>query len=41
MAGFQFSPGIAAVIDDVVVGFEDTVREPVFAHEVPEVFDGV
>ena len=27
--------------DNVVIGFEDTVREPVFAHEVPEVFDRV
>jgi len=29
------------MIDDVVVGFEDTVRQPVLAHEVPEVFDWV
>ena len=26
-------PGIAAMVDDVVVAFEDAVREPVFAHE--------
>lgn len=27
-------PGIAAVIDDVVEGFEDTVRQPVLSHEL-------
>jgi len=26
------------VIDDVVEGFEDPVREPIFAHELPDVF---
>jgi hypothetical protein len=26
-------PGITAVIDDIVVGFEDAVRKPVVAHE--------
>src|SRR5258707_10795538 len=31
-------PGIAAVIDDVVEGFEDAVRQPVLAHELPDVF---
>src|ERR1700747_252992 len=34
-------PGLAAVVDDVVVGFEDTVRQPVVAHELPDVLDGV
>jgi len=34
-------PGEAAVIDDVVVGFEDAVRQPVVAHELPDVFDRV
>lgn len=29
------------MIDDVVVGFEDPVGEPVFAHEEPEIFDRV
>lgn len=29
------------MIDDVFVGFEDAVREPIFAHEVPEIFDRV
>src|SRR6266704_6304138 len=31
-------PGVAAVIDDVVEGFEDAVRQPVLAHELPDVF---
>jgi len=34
-------PGVAAVIDDVVEGFEDPVREPIFAHELPDVFLGI
>lgn len=29
------------MIDDVLVGFEDAVRQPVFAHELPDVFDRV
>jgi hypothetical protein len=29
------------VIDDVVEGREDAVREPVIAHELPDVFGGV
>lgn len=32
---------MAAVVDDVFVGFEDAVREPVFTHELPDVFDGI
>jgi hypothetical protein len=28
---------LAAVIDEIVVGFEDTVGEPVVAHELPDV----
>jgi len=31
-------PGVAAMIHDVVEGFEDPVREPVLAHELPYVF---
>ncbi len=31
-------PGVAAVIDDVVEGFEDAVRQPVLAHELPDIF---
>ena len=31
-------PGVAAVVDDVVEGFEDTVGQPVCPHELPDVF---
>ena len=34
-------PGIAAVIDNIVVGFEDAVREPVVAHILPDIFDRI
>jgi hypothetical protein len=34
-------PSEAAMVDDVVVGFEDAVREPVVTHELPDVFDRV
>ena len=34
-------PGEAAMVDDVVVGFEDAVRQPVVAHELPDVLDGL
>ena len=34
-------PSIAAVVDDIVVGFEDAVREPVVAHILPDIFDRV
>jgi hypothetical protein len=37
----ELVPGVAAVIDDVVVGFEDAVRQPVVAHELPDVFGRV
>ena len=37
----EFVPGEAAVIDDIVVGFEDTVGEPVVAHELPDILDRV
>jgi hypothetical protein len=29
--------GVAAVVDDVVVGFEDAVRRQVSPHELPDV----
>src|SRR5947209_12247690 len=29
------------MVDEIVVGFEDAVREPVVAHKLPEVFDRV
>ena len=32
------APGL---IDEIVVGFEDTVGEPVVAHELPDVLDRV
>jgi hypothetical protein len=34
-------PGIAAVVDDVVVGFKDPVREPVLPHEPPDQRSGL
>jgi hypothetical protein len=34
----ELVPGVAAVVDDVVVGLENAVREPVVAHELPDVF---
>lgn len=34
-------PGEAAVVDDIVVGFEYSVRQPVVAHELPDVLDRV
>ena len=34
-------PSVAAVIHNVGVGGEDAVREPVVAHELPDVLDGV
>ena len=30
--------GVAAVIDDVVEGFEYSVRQPVLSHELPDIF---
>lgn len=37
----ELVPGEAAVVDDVVVGLEDAVRQPVVAHELPDVLDRV
>lgn len=34
-------PGEAAMVEDVGVGCEDAVREPVVAHELPHVLDRV
>src|SRR5213076_2978506 len=36
--GDEGIPGVAAVIENVVEGFENAVREPVLAHELPDVF---
>ena len=37
----ELVPGVAAVVEDVVVGSEDAVGEPVVAHELPDVLDRV
>lgn len=37
----ELVPGEAAVVDDVVVGLEDAVRQPVVAHELPDGLDRV
>jgi hypothetical protein len=29
------------VVDDVVIGCEDAVRQPVVAHELPDILDRV
>jgi hypothetical protein len=34
----ELVPSLAAIVDEIVVGFEDAVREPVVAHELPDVF---
>ena len=34
-------PGEAAMVEDLVVGFEDAVGPPVVAHELPDVLDGI
>src|SRR5437763_15535869 len=36
--GDEGIPGVAAVIESVVEGFENAVRERVLAHELPDVF---
>ena len=37
----ELVPGKAAVVEDILVGLEDPVREPVVAHELPDVLDRV
>jgi len=32
-------PGEAAVVDDVIVGFEDAIGQPVVTHELPYILD--
>jgi hypothetical protein len=34
-------PSVAAMIDNIVVGFEDAGREPVVAHVLPDVFNEI
>lgn len=37
----ELVPSLAAVIDEIIVGFEDAVGEPVVAHELPDILDRV
>ena len=37
----ELVPSLTAMIDEIVVGFEDAVGEPVVAHELPDIFDRV
>lgn len=37
----EFVPGLAAVVEDVIVGDEDPLRQPVVVHELPYVLDRV
>jgi hypothetical protein len=34
-------PGEAAVVEDIIAGFEDPVRQPVIAHKLPDVLDRI
>ena len=34
-------PGVAAMVHDVIVRGEDAVREPIVAHELPDVLDRI
>jgi hypothetical protein len=33
----EFIPGVAAMVEDILEGFEDPVRQPIVAHELPDV----
>jgi len=37
----QFVPGVATQIDDLIVGLEDSVGQPILAHELPDVLDRI
>ena len=37
----ELVPREATVIENIFIGFEDAVREPVVAHELPDVLDRV
>jgi len=39
--GHELVPGEAAVVEDVAVGLEDTIGEPVLAEELPDILGGV
>ncbi len=34
-------PGVAAMVEDILIGREDPIREPVVADELPDVLDRV
>jgi len=37
----ELVPSVAAMVDEIVVGFEDAVREPVVAQKLPDIFDRI
>ena len=37
----ELVPSITTMVDEIIVGFEDTIGEPVVAHELPDVLDWV
>jgi len=37
----ELVPGVAAVINEIFVGLEDAVREPIVTHKLPNVLDRV
>ena len=37
----ELVPGITAMIDDLILGFEDAVGEPVVPHELSDIFDWI
>jgi hypothetical protein len=37
----ELVPSLAAMVDEIVVGFEDAVGEPVVAHKLPDIFHRV
>jgi hypothetical protein len=37
----QVVPSLAAMIDEIVVGFEDAAGKPVVAHELPDILDRI
>ena len=37
----ELVPSLAAVVDKIIVGFEEAVGEPVIAHKLPDIFDWV
>lgn len=37
----ELVPGLAAMFQDILVGSENSIGEPVVAHELPDIFHGV